>query len=528
MGLPAGSLEDKDLTLAYQRGEDGAYQAIHDRYSKRVHGVCRRMLGNSQDAQDAAQESFLRVYQALGRFNGRYQLGPWITRIATNVCLDHIRAKSRRPKDVLPIEMLDLDAHDETEIDGPDDIVIRNSEGRRVRRVLASLPPMHRAAIVLRDFEGLSYQEVAIALGITDCQVKALIHRARQGFKRSWTSIALSAVLPARLLQRFRKVHTPKASQTSSLQHFAESFTASAAPAASSCSAAFGQCGQFVADKFAPALTAVAIGAASLVVPGQIDERPADPAGSLTAGDADGRVASGDDSIRASVHKLKVAVEDPAAKTSTDAGDPPPRSATDPPAAEPVPTAPPAAEPSPEPATSPSDPPPAEERPGSVQPSEGAPHPVGFNFSFDWDGAFSGRPCQCFGATTVRSEKTTVNEAIGIVTMEHALIGSATASGSEAFGVELAHHIRQSGYTAGFELRTAEGSYIYNVSQVSMEKSRTAWGGWSHTYTGTYSLGSRPSKAESVPERGTYTAVVDASVTEQRVVSLRVSLQELR
>lgn len=274
MGLPAGSIEDKELTLAYQRGEDGAYQAIYDRYSNRVHSVCRRMLGNSQDAQDAAQESFLRVYQALGRFNGRYQLGPWITRIATNVCLDHIRAKSRRPKDVLLLEIAELDTPEELEVEGPDDIVIRRSESRRVRKVLQCLPPMHRAAIVLRDFEGLSYQEVAVALDISEAQVKALIHRARQGFKRSWASVALSAILPGQLLERIRKLHAPKpdATQSSSIHQVAETVAASAAPAASTCSTAFSHCGQFVAERFAPAVTAVALAATGFAGSGMSQE----------------------------------------------------------------------------------------------------------------------------------------------------------------------------------------------------------------------------------------------------------------
>lgn len=277
LGLPAGSIEDKELTLAYQRGEDGAYQAIYDRYSNRVHSVCRRMLGNSQDAQDAAQETFLRVYQALGGFNGRYQLGPWITRIATNVCLDHIRAKSRRPKNVLPLEIAELDTPEELEVEGPDDVAIRRSESRRVRKVLQCLPPMHRAAIVLRDFEGLSYQEVAVALDISEAQVKALIHRARQGFKRSWASVALSAILPGQLLGRIRKLHAPKPdpNHSSSIHQVAESVAASAAPAASTCSTAFSHCGQFVAERFAPAVTAVALAATSFAGSGMSQQADA-------------------------------------------------------------------------------------------------------------------------------------------------------------------------------------------------------------------------------------------------------------
>ena len=86
----------------------------------------------------------------------------------------------------------------------PEDLSIRRSEGRRVRKVLASMPPLHRAALVLRDFEGLSYAEISVALQLSDSQVKALIHRARQRFKRSWTSTGLASWLPWRVVQRMR------------------------------------------------------------------------------------------------------------------------------------------------------------------------------------------------------------------------------------------------------------------------------------------------------------------------------------
>ena len=254
-GVPAGSLEDKELTLAFQGGDKGAYQAIYDRHSGRVHSVCRRMLGNPQDAQEAAQESFLRVYQALGRFNGRYQLGPWITRIATNVCLDHIRARSRRPADVAQLEVIDLDGDRHHDAKGPEFLVIRNAESRRVRQALSDLPPHHRAAIVLRDFEGLSYAEVAIALGMTECQVKALIHRARQNFKRSWTPLSL--LMPWRLLGRVKEV------DVSARDHVSQAIAATS-QVAPACTSALQQCGQYMVERVAPIVTAAIVTAAGV------------------------------------------------------------------------------------------------------------------------------------------------------------------------------------------------------------------------------------------------------------------------
>jgi len=253
-GLVFGAAEDRDLTLAFQRGEKGSYQAIYDRYQQRVHSVCRRILVNPEDAAEASQESFLKIYQALGRFNGRYQLSAWITRIATNVCLDHLRARNRRGGEYSAIELEDLESPAPV-TDYPEEVVVRRWESRRVRQVLESLPPLHRAAIALRDFEGLSYEEVGLALGITDSQVKALLHRARQRFKRAWLSEIASIFVPWRFLDRVRNaepaLRDPAGGQVASL----------AAQTAPVCTSALQQCGQYLVDKVAPVLTAAVVGA---------------------------------------------------------------------------------------------------------------------------------------------------------------------------------------------------------------------------------------------------------------------------
>lgn len=254
--LPPATPDDKEMALAFQRGEKGAYQEIYSRYQERVHRVCRRMLGKPEDAQEAAQETFLRVYTALGKFNGRYQLGAWITRIATNVCLDQIRARSRRPVEATPIEDLELDFLASGADSDPETMSVRRAEGRRVRKVLLGLPPLHRAAIVLRDFEGLSYAEVAVALGMTECQVKALIHRARKGFRRSWTPLA-EMLVPARLLQRWREA------DVTLKEHVVNAAASQSAPVASICSGVLQQCGSFMVQKVAPVVTSLAFGGAS-------------------------------------------------------------------------------------------------------------------------------------------------------------------------------------------------------------------------------------------------------------------------
>jgi RNA polymerase sigma-70 factor (ECF subfamily) len=250
-------VDEKELTLSFQRGEGDAYRVIFDRYYERVRNVCRRMLANPDDAAEACQETFLRVYQALGRFNGRYELGAWITRIATNVCLDELRSRGRRPNGSAPLETLDWDGPELDHEASPEGLAVRRSEGDRVVRTLDSLPPLHRAAMVLREFEGLSYEEIAIALGMTASQVKALLHRARRNFKRSWIS-ALGFLLPTRWLQRLRGI------ENSSVEHVAQGGLSNV-QVITSCSTIVHQCGQFVAERVAPIVTAVAVaGVASM------------------------------------------------------------------------------------------------------------------------------------------------------------------------------------------------------------------------------------------------------------------------
>lgn len=244
--------DDRSLAIAFKAGQDRAYNAIYERHCRRVRNICWRMLVNPEDADEATQEVFLRVYQGLPAFNGRYQLGAWITRIATNVCLDQIRARSRRPSGSYPEALLELEP-EPLESSDPEILFLRKFEGRRVRRVLAGLPPLHRAAIVLREYEGLSHDEIGSILGLSTGQVKALIHRARGSFRRSWTDLA-SVVLPGRLLHRLTRF------EDATREHVARSVSP-VSQAASTCAGAFQQCGQFIGERAAMLVTVTMIGA---------------------------------------------------------------------------------------------------------------------------------------------------------------------------------------------------------------------------------------------------------------------------
>jgi RNA polymerase sigma-70 factor (ECF subfamily) len=206
------ALDDRMLVLDFQAGHPEAFVEIHRRYSGLARHVCQRFLPNAHDADEAQQETMIRVFQGLYRFNGRYALQPWIGRIATNVSLDAIRSRGRRPLvDDEPLEQFERvdPAH------GPEEAVERLIERDLVLSVLSGLPETHRTALVLRELEGRSHQEIAETMGMSPSQAKALIHRAKGTFRRGWLlavtekgGLAGIAVLP--LLWLLQATHLAK------------------------------------------------------------------------------------------------------------------------------------------------------------------------------------------------------------------------------------------------------------------------------------------------------------------------------
>ena len=341
------------------------------------------MLGNPDDAKDAEQETFLRTFKALARFNGRYRVGSWITRIATNVCLDQLRARARWRWESMPAELIDLERHGFDERENPESIHIRRAEERRIGRLLNSLSPLHRAAIVLRDFEGLSYEEIGAALEMTDGQVKALLHRARKGFRRSWNSGRLAGLVPLPWLRRVQDGARDHLGQGAPAAQTAD-FAASMSNLAASCSTTLQQCGQLLTERAAAVVTTVATTVAlSTAAVTSVASLPASPEASARTGGV--ATVAGSSQAGATADAKGILVADaapatPASTTTTPTSDE--STAPEPAAAEPAPPA--AAEPPPpgeappsEPAPAepaPSDPPPpSEPPPGDAPPSENSP-----------------------------------------------------------------------------------------------------------------------------------------------------------
>lgn len=517
-------VDDRELTLAFKRGDAGAYEAIYARHSGRVHNVCKRMLRRPEEAQEAAQETFLRMYRALPKFNGKYQLGAWITRIATNVCLDQLRSQGRHPVDLTPFDELELVSRDASDGVEPESVYMRSNEGWRVRRVLDSLPPMHKAAIVLRDFEGLSYEEVAGALGISDAQTKALIHRARQSFKRQWGAEIASILFPAKLFEKIRSADMFRPEHAQAAGHVVNSSGSFAAQ----CSAALQQCGVFVAERAGALVTAAVVGTAAMgtgipapeVVSGGGVEASVTDTSASASPDRKLRLASG--SGEASKRKLAGGVERTDQEKEGEAPAP-----VEVPQAEPAPPETPQPEPEDPAEPAESDPPSPEPKPTSSPAPEGPPEPTGFAAPMTTDvDPEAGLCAGCARPTQVKAEVTQAGEA-GLRSFSQSLTGVVSSAEFAAFGAEIEHSSSDmSAHRMVFKLWTKEGSYAYSASGSWASSGTTEWGGLSYTFTGTYALGSRPTRGEIVPQQGTYTLVLEYSSKQTRITSSSISFQE--
>jgi len=182
-------MTDEAAIAAAQAGNQDAFRVLVERHSKSVFRLAYRMTGNEQDAEDVVQESFLRAYRQLHRYESRASFATWVYRIAANYSLDLIRARKTVESETV------LDNLRESS-PGPDRLVISGRMQETVDRALETLSQQERTAFILRHFEGLSIDEIGGALGIGNNAAKHSIFRAVQKLRKAlspWTSVAASS-----------------------------------------------------------------------------------------------------------------------------------------------------------------------------------------------------------------------------------------------------------------------------------------------------------------------------------------------
>lgn len=175
--------EESRIVQKVLRGDVNAFEKLVLEYEKSVYNIALRMTGNSEDASDMTQEAFIKAYNSLQSFRGDSKFSVWLYRIATNVCLDFLRSRSRKPTVSLSVEdnegeEVQLDVADESQ--SPELLLDRQMTRESVRRGLETLSPEYRQILLLREIQGLSYDEISQALGLEVGTVKSRIFRARK------------------------------------------------------------------------------------------------------------------------------------------------------------------------------------------------------------------------------------------------------------------------------------------------------------------------------------------------------------
>ncbi len=162
-----------------RQGDSEAFRALVEQHSRSVFRLAFRMTGNEQDAEDVVQESFLRAYRQLGRFESRANFGTWLYRIVSNCSVDLMRSKQARHDQVrgdsLDETAVDLPAAD---VPGPERMAQSAEIERRVQDALRELSPLERAAFTLRHYEGRSIDEISATLGLGTSAAKHSVFRA--------------------------------------------------------------------------------------------------------------------------------------------------------------------------------------------------------------------------------------------------------------------------------------------------------------------------------------------------------------
>lgn len=170
--------EQENLWVQQARaGDPAAFSNLVEAYQKPVYNLAYRLLGNSAEAEDAAQETFIRAYTRLDTYDVSRKFSSWMLSIASHYCIDMLR---RRRGNVLSIEdlppMIDVSM---PKVKQPENVVIQDQVTDEVQELLETLPTSYRTPVILRYWYDMSYQEIADTMGVTESTIKTRLHRAR-------------------------------------------------------------------------------------------------------------------------------------------------------------------------------------------------------------------------------------------------------------------------------------------------------------------------------------------------------------
>ena len=170
---------DEELVARSQGGDLDSFNQLVLRWERPIYALAYRVIGREEEARDVAQETFLRAFRALKGFKGQAKFSSWLYRITLNLCRDWMRRERRTPVAQPPdgVDIIEL-AGESTPSESIEDLVSRHELGRAVARAMSQLPEEQRTAIILKEYHGLTFQEIADQL---DCPLSTVKTRLYQG-----------------------------------------------------------------------------------------------------------------------------------------------------------------------------------------------------------------------------------------------------------------------------------------------------------------------------------------------------------
>jgi len=179
---------DEDAWVSRARaGDQAAFEAIFQRYERQIYSFVYRMMGNADDAYDLTQDCFIKAYRNLEKTSGDLNVSAWLHRIASNTCLDVLRRRKRirwlpweneKHESLLPSRSLD----------DPEHSLVTTEIRQDVQAILNQMTPRNRLALLLREFEGLSTEEIGEVMGLSRSAVKSVLFRSREEFRKLYAA----------------------------------------------------------------------------------------------------------------------------------------------------------------------------------------------------------------------------------------------------------------------------------------------------------------------------------------------------
>jgi RNA polymerase sigma-70 factor (ECF subfamily) len=182
MSQPASSDADAAVIARYVAGDVEAFSVLVDRYRNAVYSFAYHLTGDAEEANDLAQEAFVRAYRALPRFRADAKFQSWLFAICANLCKSWLRGKSRRP--VLLDDVTQTDSLRHNDDPSPTELLAARARRREVREAIRSLPTPYRLVVILRHLRDMSYEDIAAALNLPVTTVEHRLRTAREMLRK--------------------------------------------------------------------------------------------------------------------------------------------------------------------------------------------------------------------------------------------------------------------------------------------------------------------------------------------------------